>query len=91
MTNNATQRMAINARLTDDMAADLDQIMEYHGLENKADMIRLLLRQEARRVAGLVAASPTIAEALAAHVRGELTASEALSLIAGQVPTHTGN
>ena len=70
----------LNTKLDAAEAADFEAVQAYHGIKTRSDVIRFLIRAEARRIAS---PAPSVLEIVGAYNTGHVTAEEALQAIGG--------
>jgi hypothetical protein len=74
----------IQSILTGEQLADFERVKAHHGIARNSDVIRFLIRKEARRV---TEALPSIYDILIAYHAGQVTADEAITAIGGHRDT----
>lgn len=67
----------VQSKLSPDLMADFDRVASHHGIAARADVIRFLIRQEARRVSDGTKTDRVIS----GWVMGHLTADEAMEAL----------
>lgn len=60
MSDEQTDMQWLNTKLSPEQAAEFEAIQDFYGLNTRSDVVRLLIRQEARRIAA--AARPLTAD-----------------------------
>jgi hypothetical protein len=70
----------VNTLLNPASLAELETIQSYHGIKTRSDVIRMLIRMEARRIAS---PAPSVRDIIGAFNTGHVTAEEALAAIGG--------
>ena len=70
----------VNTLLDTEHLADLQAVQAHHRIQNRSEVIRFLIRMEARRVAS---PAPSILDIVGAYKLGQVTAEEALAAIGG--------
>ncbi len=74
----------VNTQLTGEQLADFERVKAHHGIATNSDVIRFLIRKEARLV---TEALPSIYDILIAYHAGQVTADEAITAIGGHRDT----
>lgn len=74
----------VQSNLDPDLFSDFERVKAHHGIARNSEVIRILIRKEARRVSQYI---PAIYDILVAYHAGQITAEEAVSAIGGHRDT----
>jgi hypothetical protein len=64
MNENSNGSKWVNTELKGELVQEFALVKKYHGIGNNVDVVRFLIRKEARRITALIASSIPVAQPL---------------------------